>query len=193
MSPLSRAMARKQNLLVAALICSAPATSIAHPVTYRVTGTAHKGELSDNLYGSASDPVGFEVTFTAEIEQARVVPPRTKVRLPNTPEARFPETGYLLPSTAVSSFSFSLASGAATFSQSNIVADPDTGGVIFLTGSLARPSSIHMILANARSGFLQIGVPDCSRTCRLQGGVVLDSAGPFGTLEINQITPTPSN
>lgn len=207
MSPLNQAKLRRQNrqwfslanhwpriacnLLFVAPICTAPAISIAHPVTYRVTGTAHKGEISDNLYGSSSDPVAFEVTFTAEIEQAQVVPPGTKVSLPNAPEAQFTETGYLLPAASLSSFSFSLASGMAPFSLSNVITDPGTGGVVFLTGSLRQPTSINMTLANAASGILQIGIPNCSRTCSLQGGLVLDSGGPFGTLAVDQITAMP--
>jgi hypothetical protein len=142
MSPLNQAAARKQNrqwlslvkhwpriacnLLLVAPICSAPAISAAHPVTYPVTGTAHKGDISDNFYRSAGDPVAFEVTFTAEIDQAQVVPPGTKVSLPNAPEAHFTGAGYLLPAASLSSFSFLIASGTATFALGNVVADPDT-------------------------------------------------------------------
>jgi hypothetical protein len=164
----------------------------AQQVTFVITGTAYKGEISDNLYGSTIDPAPFEVTFTAEIEQAEVVPRGTMVRLPSAPHAQFLETGYMLPAKSLDSFSFVFGSHRDIFSRTDVIADPETGGAIFLTGSLMKPTGVNLVLASAKSGYLEIGVPACDTSCRLEGGLVLDSDGPFGTLAVAQVITKPA-
>jgi hypothetical protein len=176
---------------LAALFGLAAAGTSAQPVTFVITGTAHKGEISDNLHGSATDPVPFEVTFTAEIEQAEVVPQGTVIRLPSAPEARFVETGYMLSAKSLDAFSLFFGSRRDIFSGTDVIADPETGAAIFLTGSLLKPTNVNLVLASAKSGYLEIGVPACDTSCRLEGGLVLDQAGPFGTLTVTRITTTP--
>jgi hypothetical protein len=82
---------------------------------------------------------------------------------------------------------FHLSSGVARYTLAHLIGDPSSPGAIFLTGSLHKPTAVHILLASSHGGYLEIGLPDCNRTCRLKDGIVLDQAGPFGRVSSVQI------
>jgi hypothetical protein len=166
--------------LALALISSEAAAKI---VAYEITGTLQKDAISDPLFGAATEPPSFEIRFEADTSLAVPIPARTATSLPNAPKIAFAEDAFFLPSSAVKSFSFRLNSGAARFSKADLITDPTIPGVILVTGTFDHPSAVNLLLANSQSGYFQIGLPQCPSTCGLQGGLVLDQAGPFGTIK----------
>ena len=167
------------GLALALISCEAAAKVVA----YEITGTLQKGTISDPLFGATTEPPGFEIQFEADTSLAVPVPARTATSLPNAPEIAFEDDAFFFPSSAVKSLSFRLTSGAARFSIVDLITDPSIAGVILITGTFDHPSAVNLQLANSQSGYFQIGLPECASTCRLKGGLVLDQAGPFGTIE----------
>jgi hypothetical protein len=155
----------------------------AEVLAYRISGTLQKGAISDPLFGAVTERVGFEILFEADTSLVVPVAARTTTNLHESQKVKFAEDGFFLPSRAVKSLTFRLSSGDARFSLADLSADPSAPGAIFVTGTLDNPSAVNLLLANAQSGYFQVGLPECASTCRLNGGLVLDQAGPFGTIE----------
>ena len=164
----------------------------AQHVTYEVSGVLEKDVISDRIYGATSDAVAFQITFEADVSSVIPVAPGTPTDLPNFPGVKFAEAGFHLPRDAVKSLTFHLATGVAHFALADLIGDPSSPGAIFLTGELHRPTAVHILLASSGSGYLEIGLPDCTRKCRLKDGIALDQAGPFGlvtNVEIRSAAP----
>jgi hypothetical protein len=159
----------------------------AEPVTYQVSGILNKDAGSDRIYGAARDRIELQIAFEADVSSAIPVEAGTATNLPNFPAAKFAENGFHLPKTGVRSLTFSLSSGTARFTVADLIGDPSSPGAVFLTGSLQKPTAIHILLASAQHGYIEIGIPDCSDTCRLKDGIVLDQAGPFGSISSIEI------
>jgi hypothetical protein len=154
----------------------------AETVAYRVSGALDKDAISDPLYGAASDRVLFRIDIEADSSSVVPVEAGTPTNLPNVSGAKFTENGFHFPRAAVSFMSFQLSSGTGRFSLADLIGDPSSPGAIFITGSLRKPTAVHLLLANAQSGHFETGVPECAGTCRLKDGIVLDAAGPFGRI-----------
>jgi hypothetical protein len=165
------------------MLSSAGPAGAAAIVEYRVSGTFVKAPLSDNLFNSKTGRVAFDIRFTADTNLAVRVPAGTTTSLPSFPEVVLPQDGFLLPAAAVRSFAFRAAGTTADFTGRDLIANDSTGGSIFLTGALDRPTGINIMLASGSSGYLEMGILECAPTCALQGGLVLDRAGPFGTID----------
>ncbi len=174
---------------LALALASCPAA--AEVLVYRITGTLQKDAMSDRLFGAATDRVRFEIHLEADTSLASRVPAGTMTSLPNFPRVTFAEDGFAFPRAALKSLSFRLSSGEASFSTSDVIADPSVPGAIFLTGTLSKPTRVNLLLANAASGYFEIGMAKCTSSCRLEGGIVLDQAGPFGTIEEPVVTVAP--
>ena len=159
----------------------------AEVLTYRVTGVLNKDRISDPIYGASADNVVFEIRFEADASSVLRVPAGTTTSLPNFPALKFSENGFHFPRSALRSFSFRLSSGNAHFSLADVIGDPSSAGVIFVTGTLRQPTAAHILLANSQSGYFELGLADCALTCRLKGGIVLDQAGPFGNISNSAI------
>jgi hypothetical protein len=172
-------------------LASIPVASAAHaePVTYQVSGILNRDADSDLIYGAATDSIKIQITLEADVSSAIPVEAGTTTNLPNFPAAKFAENGFHLRRDAVRSLTFSLSSGTASFTLADLIGDPSSPGAIFMTGTLQNPTAIHMLLANSQHGYIEIGVPDCTDTCRLQDGIVLDQAGPFGRISTISIHP----
>ena len=188
---LSRMTRILRTWALAMAFASSPAA--AQPITYRVSGQFNKDAISDRIYNAASDSVRFQITLEADVSAALAVPAGTPTNLPNFPAVTFAENGFHLPRAAVRSISFQLSSGAANFTLADLVGDPASPGLIFVTGSLEKPTAVHILLASSRDGYLEIGLPECTQRCMLKDGIVLDKAGPFGRIsrvEIHSILRT---
>jgi hypothetical protein len=154
----------------------------AQSVAYRVSGTIIRDPISDRIYGAHSDTIGFDVEFEADASATIPVPAGLPTNLPNFPAARFSEDGFHLPRSAVKSLSFRLSNGTAKFLLADLIGDPSSPGAVFITGSLSKPTSVHILLASSEDGYFEVGLANCVRTCRLTGGIVMDPAGPFGKI-----------
>jgi hypothetical protein len=161
----------------------------AEPVTYSVSGVVSKDAGSNRIYGAATDRIEFQIAFEADVSWVIPVEAATATNLPNYAGAKFAERGFHLPRNAIRSLTFSLSSGTARFTMADLIGDPSSPGVLFLTGSLHNPTAIHILLASAQHGYIEIGIPDCTDTCRLKDGIVLDQAGPFGRISSIEIKP----
>jgi hypothetical protein len=182
---LSRPMRYLSPLLVSlSLVGTSPSAAV---VEYRVSGTLVKQPLSDNLFNSSTARAEFEVRFTADTALAVKVPAGTRTSLPSFGDVVLPQDGFVLPAKALKSFAFRAAGTGAQFSVRDVIANDLNGGSIFLTGALNRPSGINILLANGVSGYVEIGILECTPECALRGGLVLDRAGPFGTIELRTI------
>ena len=152
----------------------------AEVVAYQISGRLQKGSISDPLFGAATEPVGFEIRFEADTSLAAPVPALSPTNLPNAPKIAFAEDAFFLTSSALKSLHFRLTRGDARFSIVDLIADPSTPGVIFVTGTFGRPSAVHLLLANSKR-LLPIDFPNAldirSRACGAA------QAGPFGTIE----------
>jgi hypothetical protein len=179
-----RALRPTLGLMLAVSASASPAAI----VEYRVSGTMVKEPLSDNLFNARTARVPFDIRFTADTAEAVQVPAGRRTSLPNFPQVVLPQDGFILPAGSLHSFAFRAAGTNASFSRSDVIADEATGGAVFIAGPLERPTAISLLLANGISGTFQIGIPECARTCALKGGLVLDRAGPFGSVEIKSIT-----
>lgn len=180
------------GLTLAVALSFAGSQAAVQPVTYRVSGVLNKDAISDRIYGATADAVRFKITFEVDVSSALPVAAGTLTDLPNFPAVKFSEAGFHFPLEAVRSMTFRLSSGAARFTLADLSGDPSSPGAIFLTGSLHNPTGVHILLANSHDGYLEIGLPECTRTCRLKNGIVLDQAGPFGrasSIEIRLSSP----
>jgi hypothetical protein len=174
--------------LASAMLLLAAPDAAAQIVEYRVSGTMVKEPLSDNLFNSKSSRVAFDIRFTADTARAIKVPAGTRTSLPSFPDVVLPHESFLLPATAVTSFAFRAAGVDASFSSRDVIANDSTGASILLTGSLDRPTGINLMLANGVSGYVEFGILECAPRCAFRGGIVLDRAGPFGTIQDVVIT-----
>ena len=181
---------RVKSSLLAALLAVALASSVARAerVEYRIAGVIHKDAMSDRLFGSSSDRVRFEIDLVADLREATSVPAGVKTSLPSFEDVILGENGVLLPRSALRSLSFRLSSGSATFGLADVIANPATGASVFLTGTATRPTGINIVLANSASGQFEAGIVQCISACALTGGLVLDAAGPFGTIHELSVT-----
>jgi hypothetical protein len=170
------------RLLFGALLLAGSAGSSAAIVEYQVTGEIVKDLASDRVFGSAHSNLKFEVRFKVDTSQATLVPAGSQTTLPSFSKVVLPENGFVFPRTALRSFEFRSARATALFSKDDVIASEVTGGVVFLTGTIDRPTGLNIVLANAVSGYLEIGTLECRDRCELRGGLVLDRAGPFGTI-----------
>jgi hypothetical protein len=169
-------------MLLGAVLLVSSAGSSAAIVKYRVTGEIVKNPASDPIFGSVHGNLKFEVRFEVDTSQATVVPAGSQTALPSFPAVVLPENGFVLPRTALRSFEFRSPRTTALFFKEDVIASEVTGGIIFLTGTLDRPTGLNLVLASAVSGYLEIGTLECADRCKLEGGLVLDRAGPFGTI-----------
>jgi hypothetical protein len=175
---------------LAALVAMAFAGSgvRAEHIEYRISGLIQKEPISDRLFGSSSDRVRFEIDVVADMRQAIAVPAGVKTTLPSFDNVVLQENGLLLPAPALQSLAFRLSSGSASFGLADVIANPATGGSVFLTGTATRPTGINILLANSASGQFEAGIVQCKSACVLKGGLVLDAAGPFGTIDELTVT-----
>jgi hypothetical protein len=170
------------RMLFGALLLASSAGTSAAIVQYQVTGEIVKDPASDPIFGSVHANLKFEVRFKVDMSQATLVPAGSKTNLPSFPAVVLPQNGFVLPRAALRSFEFRSPGATAIFSKEDVIADEVTGGVIFLTGTLDRPTGLNIVLANAFSGYLEVGTLECADRCELKDGLVLDRAGPFGTI-----------
>ncbi len=168
------------------MLTSAPA--IAQQVQYEIAGTANKDALSDNIFGSDTYSTHFVPKFTVDVGAAKPVEPRTELNLPNHPTVMFAQQGHLISKDQLSRFSFALKSGSANYRLEDVVAEPGTATAVFILGPLLAPDGINIVLANEQSGYFEIGIPDRQQDCELKGGIILDSSGPFGTIQVDEIS-----
>jgi hypothetical protein len=173
---------------IAAVLCFVPASSqaTAQQVSYEITARAHKDASSDKLYASEADSILFQIMFTLDTTQAKLIQAGSAVNLPNHADVAFAQEGHLVPWSALSAFSFVARSGSASFKIEDVIANPETSMAVIFIGPLAS-AGINIVLANEQSGYLEIGIPDCEKVCELENGIIIDSAGPFGTIEVDEI------
>ena len=181
---------RVKSRLLAALVAMAFAGSVARAerLEYRIAGVIQKEAMSDRLFGSSSDRVRFDIDLVADLREATSVPAGVKTSLPSFEDVVLGENGVLLPPSALRSLSFRLSSGSATFGLADVISNPATGGAVFLTGTATSPTGINIVLANSASGQFEAGIVQCRSACMLKGGLVLDAAGPFGTIDELTVT-----
>jgi hypothetical protein len=161
--------------------------SSAEVIEYRVVGAFVKDPSSEPLFESKLHTVQFEIRFAADKAVATRVRAGSRTSLPNFPEVTIHEGGFRLPASALKAFSFNAPGSSARYMLEDVIADEVTGASVFMTGSPTQPTGINMLLANSLSGYVQIGIPDCERQCRLVDGYVIDRAGPFGVVVITAI------
>ncbi len=174
---------------VAAGLSTSPlAAEILH---YKVQGLIQKDAISDPVFQATEATPQFLISFAVDESLVLRVPSGTITSLPNFPQVLFGEDGFQVPAAALRLFSFRLSSGNARFGLEDVIGDPSSPGVIFVTGTLRRPTAIHVLLGNSRRGIFEVGIPECTPRCRLTGGVVIDQAGPFGRLSTSVIELAP--
>lgn len=169
--------------LAGAILVLACRESPAAIVEYRIAGVLVKDPISDNLFAGKTARVPFEIRITADTDEAARVAAGTRTSLPGLPNVVLRQDGFALPATALKSFAFRAPGTDAAFGIRDVIADETTSASIFLTGDVEKPTGANILLANGVSGYFQLGIVDCTAACELTGGIVLDRAGPFGTIE----------
>jgi hypothetical protein len=157
-------------------------------VEYELVGTAHKDPLSDNLYGSDTDPIHFTLKFNFDASEAQAVAAGTVVNLPNHPTVTFTRQGHRIRRDQLSALDLSVGPGAGKFRLEDVAANSEEESAVFVLGPVLAPEAINIILGNEQFGYLEIGIPHCDGVCVLKGGLILDSAGPFGTINVARIS-----
>jgi hypothetical protein len=179
---MSLALDHLSALLSVAALTLAPMDRAPSDIEYLLVGQLVKDPTSDNLFNSKQERIAFKIRIRADPRFAIRVPAGTPTSIPNFAKLKFREDAYRLPPEALTLFMFEAPGSNAVFSRKDVIADESTGATVVLTGSLTQPSGATLLLANGVSGIVQVGIPECERTCDLKGGLVLDRAGPFGTI-----------